>query len=213
VTIFLLSFLTFFDNNTDLEILIIENDIQTFIQYLTSSPDLHKVKGENSLLQVAAKNNRPKFVLWLLVYGQTDAADYGIKNLLLDLAQIAISIESVPVLEIVLSYHPELVNLPDSKQEGSTLLHVAVEKNSEKVVKYLCSRLEIDVSLTNNNNKRADELNNVTKEMKKIIKNRRWWYSEISNPQGTMKFVRGNRETLCFTPPQPFSIYKKVDPN
>ena len=156
--------------------LIVENDMQTFIQYITSCPDLHKLKDKDTtLLQVAAKYDRPKFVLWLLQYMNTDADN--IKSILLDLAQIAVSIDSIPVLEIILGYSPEFlsqrVNSPDQVKR-STLLHKAVEQNSEEMVRYLCSHLKTDVNLTDSENRRADELSGATKEIKKIIKDRRW---------------------------------------
>ena len=43
----------------------------------------------------------------------------------------------------------------------------------EETVKYLCSRVDVDVNLKDNHQKKADELDGVTKEIKKMIKHRR----------------------------------------
>ena len=148
-----------------------EDDFKTFMQYTITCPALYKMVDEkgDTLLHHAALNNRPKHALWMMQNGMSALTK---NHDGFDLSRIAVTIESaVPVLKLVLDFNPELVNKQNSNQ--STLLHWAAEMGHEEAVKYLCSRVDIDVNLKDNHLKRADELEGVTKEIKKIIKQRR----------------------------------------
>ena len=155
---------------TDLRLLIIEDDFRTFLQYTLTCPDALKMRDEkgDSLLHHAVLSNRPKHALWMM---QNDMSALDKNHDGFDLSRIAISVDAVPVLKLVLDYHPEMVNEVDSNM--STLLHWAAEMGHEACVQYLCSRVDIDVNLKNNHQKKADEVEGVTKEIKKIIKHRR----------------------------------------
>ena len=156
---------------TDLRLLIVEDDFKTFMQYTITCPALYQMKDDigDTLLHHAALNNRPKHALWLMQNG-VSALDKNHDGH--DAARIAVTIESaVPVLKLVLDHNPELVNQQDSNM--STLLHWAAEMGHEETVKYLCSRVDVDVNLKDNHQKKADELDGVTKEIKKMIKHRR----------------------------------------
>ena len=158
----------------DLLMLIQEDDLNNFIQYTSQSHHLLSLTDENkdTLLHHATRYKRPNFALWLMQFTneecQPDFKDHNGENS----AQIAVGIDSIPMLRVLLDKNLRLINFPRNRR-GSTLLHLAIELGFEEMAKYLCSTIEVDVNVKDYLNKKPDELDRVSKEVKRMIKNHR----------------------------------------
>eukprot|EP00111_Clytia_hemisphaerica_P007466 TCONS_00021710-protein len=154
----------------DLVTLIQQDDLETFVQYTATAENLFKlVDGSgDTLLHHAAQKKRPEIAFWLIQNGlEPSTKDHNGFNI----AQIAVSIDTLPILKVALDTDSSLTNIQDGN--GATLLHWALELDHVEIAKYLLSRVDLDVDLKNNSDKKPDEIDGLNKEMKKLIKNHR----------------------------------------
>lgn len=146
------------------------------MQYTSQSYRLVELLDENgdTLLHHATRYKRPDFVLWLIQFSEQytqckpNFKDHDGQNS----AQIAVTVDCIPVLQVLLDNQPELLN-EDRTSHGSTLLHMAIDLGFEEMAKYICSRVDVDVNVKDIFSKKPDDLKEVSKDVKRMIKNHR----------------------------------------